>query len=92
MKEFKVFKKAKCIVEYRLSIDNKIVESTSKETLQKLIETWLNKIQVKGKVGISDSKVIFIITAKYYSNVYQDEENHIIDLYKTEPQYDIVEA
>lgn len=91
MKEFKVFKKAKCIVEYRLSIDNRIVESTSKETLQKLIETWLNKIQVNGKVKVYSSKTITIFIDKYFTNVYQDEENCIIDLYKTEPQYDIIE-
>lgn len=92
MKEFKVFQKDKKIISYRLSINNRIIESITKETLQKLIETWLNKIQLVGKVEVSDSKIIMLATVKYYTNVYQNGENQIIDLYKIEPQYDIKEV
>ena len=92
MKEFKVIQKDKYVVSHRLSINYKIYKLISKEELQKLVEMWLNKIQVDGKIEISEFKNVTITTIEYKSDEYMCGENHTIDLYKIKPQFDIREV
>lgn len=89
MKKFVVFTESEYIVDYQLSISNKIVDNNSREVVADIIGSWLFELSIPSVATVSESKSISITikNGRNFANVYKKDSNVIIQIAHTVERY-----
>ena len=89
MKKFVVFTESEYIVDYQLSISNKIIDNNTKECIINIIRDWLLQLGIQSVATVSESKSISlnITNGRNFANVYKKDSNVIIQIAHTVEHY-----